>query len=67
MIELIMNVAKVKQTNKHDQRIGLVNIHACPINHLAQLRRRRRLSLSPSRSSFSPFFLVRIFGMEFDW
>jgi hypothetical protein len=23
------------KTNKHDQRVGLVNIHACPINHLS--------------------------------
>ena len=23
------------KTNKHDQCIGLVNIHACPINHLS--------------------------------
>ena len=58
MIELIMNVAKVKQTNKHDQRIGLVNIHACPINHLAQ-RLRFSVSLSRSPFSLSPSFLPR--------
>ena len=42
------------KTNKHDQRVGLVNIHACPINHLSLFLLLRS-------------FLIRIFGMEFDW
>lgn len=47
------------KTNKHDHRVGLVNIHACPINHLSLFS----LRFFSSSSSF----LIRIFGMEFDW
>ncbi len=48
------------KTNKHDQRVGLVNIHACPINHLS-------LFFLHFFSSSSSSVLIRIFGMEFDW
>jgi hypothetical protein len=60
MIELIMNVAKVKQTNMINARWSDEHTRV-PYQSSIFI-----FSSFYSFSSSSPF-LIRIFGMEFDW
>jgi hypothetical protein len=60
MIELIMNVAKVKQTNMISARWSGEHTRVPYQSFIF-------IFSSFYSSSSSPSFLIRIFGMEFDW